>query len=84
MGKEHVEHSIIILKQYYEIKEDWTGSKYIKLNLDWDCENKKVHISNAAHVKQMMMQFQHSTFKKQQKEQFTPDDKAGQAGIFSY
>ena len=36
-----------ILKQDYEITEDWTGSKYIKLTLDWDYENKGVHISMA-------------------------------------
>ncbi len=36
VGKENVEHLINVLKQHSQIKEDWEGSKYCGVNLDWD------------------------------------------------
>ncbi len=45
VGKEHAMHLINILRQNYEISEDWTASKYIGIMFDWDYANKRVHLS---------------------------------------
>ena len=87
VGKEHAEHVTSIFQQYHEITEDWSRSKYIKLTIDWDYENKEVHISKAGYVEQALKRFQCSIPKKHQyslhphtpskyraKEQFASDD----------
>ncbi len=47
VGKEHVLHLINILKETYEISEDWTGTKYIGITFKWDYHNKMVHLAAA-------------------------------------
>ena len=48
--KEDAQHLISILKQHYQITEDWSRNKYIGLTLDWDYENKKGHLSMPGYV----------------------------------
>ena len=38
VGKEHARHLISVLKEHYEISEDWEGKKYVGLTFDWDYE----------------------------------------------
>jgi hypothetical protein len=33
---EHVQHLLQVLKQDYEIKEDWEGNRYLGITIDWD------------------------------------------------
>ena len=35
VGKEHAQHLPNVLKEFYEIEEDWTGSLYYGITLDW-------------------------------------------------
>jgi hypothetical protein len=50
VGKEHVLHLINILKQHYEISEEWTGTKYIGITFEWDYTNKMVHLSMPGYI----------------------------------
>lgn len=45
IGQEHTQHLLNVLKQHNKVKNDWTGSEYIGLTIDWDYKHKKVHIS---------------------------------------
>ena len=36
VGKEHVEHLMTVLQEHYQIKADWTGTRYIGIHLAWD------------------------------------------------
>jgi hypothetical protein len=36
VGQEHAMHLISILKEHYELSEDWKGTKFIGLTLEWD------------------------------------------------
>ncbi len=45
VGKEHADHLLAVLKQHYKTEDDWMGSKYIGLTIDWGYPHKKVHIS---------------------------------------
>jgi hypothetical protein len=35
-GCEHAEHSLNVLKLEYDLKEDWSGSKYVGLDIMFD------------------------------------------------
>ena len=52
-------HLISILKQHYEISEDWTGSKYIGITFDWDYHHKQVHLSMPRYVEKALQRFEH-------------------------
>ena len=41
--------------------EAWSGSKYIKLTMEWDFSNKEVCISKEGYVDKALKQFQHPT-----------------------
>jgi hypothetical protein len=59
VGKEHAMHLISILKEHYEISEDWTGSKYIGITFDWDYHNRRVHLSMPGYISKALQQFGH-------------------------
>jgi hypothetical protein len=59
VGKEHVLHLISILKQFYEISEDWSGSKYIGITFDWDYANRRVHLSMPGYISKALQRFGH-------------------------
>ena len=59
VGKEHAMHLINILKQDYEISEDWTGNKYIGITFDWDYINKRVHLSMPGYIEKALQRFGH-------------------------
>ena len=40
VGKEYADHLIASLKQDYELDENWDGTKYCGISLDWDYENR--------------------------------------------
>ena len=57
IGKKHTTHIIEVPKEHYEILEDWEGSKYWGLTLDWDYKNKKVHLSMPGYVDKELQRF---------------------------
>ena len=59
VGKQHVDHLIGVLKEHYQITEDWRGSKYLGLDLDWDYEKREVHLSMLDYVRKALLRFQH-------------------------
>jgi hypothetical protein len=59
IGKEHAMHLISILKQHYEISEDWTGSKYIGITFDWDYHNRRVHLSMPGYIAKVLQRSGH-------------------------
>jgi hypothetical protein len=61
VGKEHADHLLNIIRQHYKLTVDWTGSKYIGLQLDWDYENRRVHVSMPEYVQRALAKFQHPT-----------------------
>ena len=50
VDREHADHLIAALKPYYELDEDWDGTKYCGISLDWDYENREVHLSMPGYV----------------------------------
>jgi hypothetical protein len=50
IGKEHVMHLIRELKEHYEVKEDWEGTWYLGITIDWGYHNHEVHLSIPEYV----------------------------------
>ncbi len=45
INKIDVNHLIQTLQQDYEIEEDWEGTRYLSITLDWDYKKREVHLS---------------------------------------
>lgn len=58
-SKEQVEHLLTLLKKYYSIKEDWTGSKYLGLSLKWDYAKGTLDVSMPGYIDRALKRFQH-------------------------
>ena len=50
-----------VLKEHYEISEDWEGKKYVGLTFDWDYEKQRVHVSMPWYVDHALIFFKHGT-----------------------
>ncbi len=52
-------HLHSILKEHYEISEDWSGCKYIGITFDWDYRNRRVHLSMPGYITKALTWFGH-------------------------
>ncbi len=59
VGKEHADHLIATLEAKYTISQDWSGSTYLGLTLDWDYDNKTVDLSMPGYIEKALQRFQH-------------------------
>ena len=66
VGKEHADHLLQLLKEKYEISEDWGGKKYIGLTFDWDYSKRQFHVSMPGYVNMALIRFKHQTPKRRQ------------------
>jgi hypothetical protein len=41
---------IRVLKEHYEVEEDWEGTGYLGIPINWDYHNHKVHLSMPKYV----------------------------------
>jgi hypothetical protein len=55
--KEDLDHLIDTLKKYYDLKVDPKGKELVKIELDWDYKNKKVHLSMKPYLNKSLRQF---------------------------
>ena len=42
--KQHAEHLMVVLQDQYKILSDWKGKRYLGLNIDWEYENRILHL----------------------------------------
>jgi hypothetical protein len=66
IGKEHIMHLISVLKAHYKVKEDWEGTRYLGITMDWDYKNHQVHLSMPEYVECALAQLGHPVPKKPQ------------------
>ena len=48
-----------MLKQDYDIEEDWEGTRYLGITLDWDYKKREVHLSMPGYVEKALARFGH-------------------------
>jgi len=49
-----VNHLLQALKQDCEIEEDWEGTWYLGITLDWDNKKREVHLSMPGYVERAL------------------------------
>ena len=59
VGIEHANHLVKTLKKWYEVTEDWSGSKYVGVTLDWDYNKRTLETSVPGYVKSALKSLQH-------------------------
>ena len=59
VNKEDAEHLMSVLKQNYEITEDWEGERYIGMPLRQDYSERKVHLAMPGYVEKVLREFLH-------------------------
>jgi hypothetical protein len=62
----HVHHLIKTLKNDYEIDEDWEGTRYLGLAIDWDYTKREVHLTMPGYIDKALARFNHEAPKKPQ------------------
>ena len=66
VNKSDAEHLMSVLKNDYEVTEDWKGERYIGMHLRWDYEGRKVHLAMSRYVHKALKEFQHEAPKRKQ------------------
>ena len=66
VGEQHVKHVVNVLINHYTISSDWTGARYLGLDLYWDYEKHEVHLSMLLYVQDTLTRFHHSLSHKPQ------------------
>jgi len=57
INKDDLDHLISTLEKYNEVAVDLDGKEFVKIELDWDYENKRVHLSMAPYLQKDLRQF---------------------------
>jgi hypothetical protein len=59
INKEDVRHLMDILNQQYRVSEDWTGSRYCGITIEWDYTNRTCDISMPGYIERALQRFNH-------------------------
>jgi hypothetical protein len=54
VGKEHAMHLKKVLELHYKLTCNWTGTRYIRITLDWDYKKRQDHLSMPYYVKKAL------------------------------
>ena len=57
VGKEHTKQLLGVLKEFYKVEEDWTGSLYRGITIDWHYDQYYVDISMANYVLKQLAKY---------------------------
>ncbi len=66
VNKADVDHLIASIKKTYTLTEDWTGSLYCSITLEWDHVGRTVNILMPGYVKMKLQEYEHIMPKKLQ------------------
>ena len=59
VDKKNADHLIKILKKWYKIAEDWEGTLYCGIQLDWNYEARYLDISMPGYIEKLMIRYKH-------------------------
>jgi len=57
INKDDLDHLIQTLEKNYDVAVDLDEKEFVKIELDWDYENKRVHLSMAPYLQKALRQF---------------------------
>ena len=56
-NREDLDHLLMALQKYCDVAVNYDGKEFIKINLDWDYDGGKVHLSMEPHLWKALKQF---------------------------
>jgi hypothetical protein len=59
VNRDDAEHLMATLKQWYQVSEDWAGTRYCGLHLEWDYVNRTCDVSMPGYVERALRRFMH-------------------------
>jgi hypothetical protein len=59
VGKEHALHLRNVLQEHYTITEDWAGTKYAGIDLQWDYTRRTCRLSIRDYIKNLLVKYGH-------------------------
>jgi hypothetical protein len=93
LKNEDLDHLIQMLEKHYNVSVDLEGKEFVKIQLDWDYENRKVRLSMVPYLQKALQQFDNIVPSKRQdlpypytepkygaKQQFTEYDTSAPVG----
>ena len=66
VGKEHADHLLSALTDYYKIENDWKGELYCGIELRWDCDGGWVDTSMRTYMHHQIVGYDHPLSKRPQ------------------
>ncbi len=57
IGQEHIKHLLKVLNMHYKCSQDWDSKKYLRMDIDWDYKQRKVHVLMLEYVPNALMRF---------------------------
>jgi hypothetical protein len=57
LKQEDLDHLIQSLKKHYDVAVDLSRKEFVKIELDWDYKNRKIHLSMAPYLQKSLQQF---------------------------
>ena len=57
VGKQHADHLLSVLKEFYEVEEDWNGELYCGITLDWHYNEGHADISMPNYVRKQLVKY---------------------------
>ena len=58
VGRKHASHLLESLRQFYTLTEDWTGSFFIRMTIEWNYIEKCVDVSMPGYIPTMLHCFE--------------------------
>ena len=59
VGRPHAEHLVDTLQSLYTVTEDWSGTLYLAMTLQWDYKARTVDCSMPGYIQKALTRFQH-------------------------
>ncbi len=57
LKQKDLDHLIRLLEKHYNVTVDLEGKEFVKIQLDWDYENRKFHLSMTLYLQKALRQF---------------------------
>jgi len=59
VGEKHAKHLIATLQEHYDVAQDWSGNKFLGIDLLWDYSKGTVRLSMQNYIKAVLRRFNH-------------------------
>ena len=66
VGNHHAEHPMTVFREHNKKSHDWRGQRYLRLDIDWDYDHRKLHLLMLPYIIDALPRFLHANPRKLQ------------------